>query len=248
MKQPKQQLRQRRNAILITVAVTLLFAAVIFLVKDPILSLTDEPERLREVVEARPILGRAIYLLIAITQVVVAVIPGEPVEILGGYAFGAWEGAILFLLAGVAGSMPVFFLVRRFGVRLVRLFFSQEQVDKLHFLRNKKGREFLFFLIFAIPGTPKDLLSYFAGLTDISPWSWLLICSVGRIPSVITSSFGGSALGYGSGWKAGIIFAATIAASAVGALIYRAILKKQEKRQNNVCDRENVQTDEEETQ
>ena len=59
---------------------------------------------------------------------------------------------------------------------------------------------------------------------------------------------GGSALGDGSGWKALIIFAATIAVSAVGALIYRAILKKQEKRQNSVCDRENVQTDEEETQ
>ncbi|MBR2080635.1 MAG: TVP38/TMEM64 family protein [Oscillospiraceae bacterium] len=248
MKDPKQSAGQRRNAILAAIGIAALFAAVFFLVRDPIARLVQDPDRLRTVVLQRPLLGRLLYLLLSVTQVVVAVIPGEPVEILGGYVFGPWEGAALFILAGIAGSMSIFFLVRRFGMKLVRVFFSQEQVDKLRFLRRKKGREFLLFLIFTIPGTPKDLLSYFVGLTDISPWVWLLICSVGRIPSVLTSSFGGSALGDGRGLKAVIIFGAAIAVTAVGALIYRGILKQNEKRKTNNAagDGESAQTDEEE--
>ena len=151
-------------------------------------------------------------------------------EILGGYVFGAPEGMTLFLLASAAASTLVFWLVRRFGVKLVRVFFTDEQLEKLRFLKTKKGREFLFFLIFAMPGTPKDLLSYFAGLTDIPFGFWLLICSVGRIPSVVTSTIGGDALGDGAYRRAAIVFAITLAVTVAGMLIYQGILKQHEKR------------------
>jgi uncharacterized membrane protein YdjX (TVP38/TMEM64 family) len=84
----------------------------------------------------------------------------------------------------------------------------------------------LFLVIFAVPGTPKDLLSYFAGLTDIRFPVWLLICSFGRIPSVITSTIGGDALGTQNYFFAVAVFAVTLAVSGLGLLAYNAFCKR----------------------
>ena len=77
-----------------------------------------------------------------------------------------------------------------------------------------------------MPGTPKDMLCYFAGLTDMKPGVWALISSLGRIPSVITSTIGGDALGTKNYWFAIGVFAVTLLFSAVGLLLYNYICKK----------------------
>ena len=125
-----------------------------------------------------------------------------------------------------AGSILVFLLVRRFGMRLVGVFFSRDKLNSLRFLRSTPKRDFLFLLIFMLPGTPKDLLSYFAGLTDIRFPVWLLICSFGRIPSIITSIVGGDALGEGNYTYAILVFAVTLAVSGVGLFVYNQICLK----------------------
>ena len=246
MEEKKRLPKDKRNAILLLIVLIALAALLTVTLGERIVQYAREPSKLRGFVAEHPVSGRLVYLAIVLVQVVVAVIPGEPVEILGGYAFGTWEGTGLFLLASAAGSMLVFWLVRRFGLRLVRVFFKEEQLDKLHFLHTKKGREFLFFLIFALPGTPKDLLSYFAGLTDLPVGLWLLICSVGRIPSVVTSMLGGDALGDGSYGKAAIVFGATLAVSAVGVLLYQGILKRHEKRKEPLTAQEEEKPSKEE--
>ena len=81
-----------------------------------------------------------------------------------------------------------------------------------------------------LPGTPKDLLCYFAGLTDIRFPVWLVICSLGRIPSLVTSTVGGDALGTGHYWFAGVVFAATLAVSSLGLLLYRRICRRHQKK------------------
>lgn len=80
-----------------------------------------------------------------------------------------------------------------------------------------------------MPGTPKDLLCYFAGLTDIRWGIWLLLCSVGRLPSVLTSTVGGSALGSRSYLFAALVFGGTLLLSLVGLLIYRCVCRRHEK-------------------
>ena len=84
-------------------------------------------------------------------------------------------------------------------------------------------------VIFILPGTPKDLLCYFAGITDIKLWKLILICSLGRIPAIVTSTLGGDALGTKSYILAIIVFASTVAVSLGGALIYKIISKKHNK-------------------
>lgn len=158
-------------------------------------------------------------------QVVGAVIPGEPLEIGAGYTFGAWEGTGLCLLGAVVGSAVVFLLVRLYGVRLVERFFPVEKIRQLRFLKDAHRRDLLMFILCFIPGTPKDLLSYFVGLTDMSLARWLAIVSVARIPSVITSTIGGDALG-GQNYRFAVaVFALTVLIGAAGLMVYRRICR-----------------------
>ena len=201
-------------------------ALIMWLVGAPLVRFASEPEKFRAWVDGHGFGGRIAYIGMVIFQVVIALIPGEPFEIAAGYAFGAVEGTLLCILASTLGRVAVFLLVRRFGVRLVEVFFSKDKLKSVRFLKSTPKRDMLFLIIFMIPGTPKDLLSYVAGLTDIRFPVWLMICSLGRIPSIITSTVGGNALGTQNYWFAIAVFAATMAVSGVGLLIYNRICKR----------------------
>ena len=207
----------------------LLGAAVFWFVGRPMIRFARQPELFRAWVEQRGLWGQAVYVGMVFLQVLVAVIPGEPLEICGGYAFGALRGTALCLLGAMLGSVAVFAFVRRFGQPLAEVFFPREKLESLRFLRSSPRRNALFWLVFAVPGTPKDLLCYFAGLTDL-PWgTWLLISSVGRIPSIVTSTVGGDALGVQNYQFAIIAFCVTLAVSGIGLLLYRAVCRRHEK-------------------
>lgn len=192
----------------------------------PLMDLISDPDMFRDWVEEKGWYSRLTFMGMVVFQVVLAVIPGEPFEIAAGYAFGALEGTILCIAGTALGSIITFALVRRFGMRLVRVFFSEEKINSVRFLKTSNARNFLFLVIYMIPGTPKDLLGYFAGLTDLPFPVFCLICTLGRIPSVVTSTLGGDALGTGSYAAAVIVFAITLAASALGLAVYNWICKK----------------------
>ena len=203
-----------------------LTVALFVFVGGPMLRFARQPELFRAWVDAHGFGGKLAYIGMVILQVLVAVIPGEPLEISGGYAFGAVWGTILCLAGAFLGSVLVFALVRRWGTALVEVFFPPEKLHSLRFLQSSSKRDALFWLIFTVPGTPKDLLCYFAGLTDLSWRKWFLICTVGRIPSILTSTVGGNALGTRDYRFAVLVFAATLLISGAGYLIYRAVCQR----------------------
>lgn len=218
----KQQLKVLTALILGILAML----ALCWLVGSPLIRFASQPELFRQWVDSHGIWGQLAYMGMVMLQVILAVIPGEPFEIAGGYAFGAVKGTLLCLTAATAGSLLVFGMVRLLGHRLVRVFFSQKQIDSLRFLKTSPRRDFLFLMIFMIPGTPKDLMCYFAGLTDIRLGVWLLICSLGRIPSLVTSTVGGDALGTENYRFAAVVFAAALGLSGLGLLLYRHICRR----------------------
>lgn len=221
----KQQKIIAAAAGLIAVAV---IAFICIYIGKPLISFIGEPERFRAWVEQHGVLGRLVYMGIVVLQVVVAIIPGEPLEIAGGYAFGAVEGTILYLGAALLGSLCVFFLVRRFGIRFLEIFFSAEKIQSLKILKNNRKRSVLFFIIFLIPGTPKDLLCFYAGLTDMKLSTFLIINTIGRLPALISSTIGGNALGMESYTAAIVVFAVTLLISLIGYLIYTRMFQNKE--------------------
>lgn len=195
-------------------------------VGGPIIKTLGDPASFRDWVEARGIWGRVLFVGIMVLQVIIAFIPAEPLEIAAGYAFGAVWGTLLVWLGLVLGTMIVFLFVRKIGVKAVEVFFPREKIDSIKYLNNEKALNAAAFTLFLIPGTPKDLLTYVAGLTKIRLLPWVLLTSLARIPSVVTSTISGNALGLQHYGLAIIVFAATALVSGVGILLYRRYHKK----------------------
>lgn len=192
-----------------------------------------EPEILREFVEEKGFLAQIIFIGVIVLQVIMAIIPGEPFEVAAGYAFGAMEGTILALIGTVLGGVIVFILVRVFGIKLVKLFYSEEKIESLSFLKTSKKKTILYFLIFMIPGTPKDLLSYFAGMTDMKLSLWILISFFGRIPSLLTSTISGNFLGTENYLKAVVMFIVTSMLCIVGIILFYKISERGKRENDN---------------
>ena len=223
----EQNIKKQKIIILAIMAFLLIaFAAIGIVVGVPLVRSASEPEHFREWIESLGLWGDFAYMALVMLQVVVAVIPGEPVEILGGYAFGVWHGTMLYLIGAFAGSLIVFLFVRKFGKTAAEIFFSREKLDSLKFLHTSPKRTVIFSVIFTVPGTPKDLLVYFAGLTDMKLSIWIIISAFGRIPSAITSTIGGSALGDGKYSSALLALIVTVFLSLAGFLVYKFILKE----------------------
>ena len=210
----------------------LLSALVCWFAGRPLIHFAQEPERFRQWVDQQGPLAPLLFTGMVILQVIVAVIPGEPLEIAAGYAFGAVEGTILCVLGTFLGGILVFLLVRRFGLRAVEIFFPPVKLQRLRFLHNERRLARWVFLIFFLPGTPKDVMCYFVGLTSMPLRTWALISAVARLPSIITSTVGGNALGMGEYTFAIIVFAATLVISGIGLLLYRAVCSARERRKS----------------
>lgn len=186
-------------------------------------------EDLREYIRSFGAAGWLVFLALQFLQVFVALIPGELLESAAGFVFGPLWGTVLCYVGIALATTVVFMLTRLVSVKLVEVFISREKINQLRFLNTEKKRNLLFFLIFFIPGTPKDLLTYFAGLTEIRLGTFLLISLVARIPSVVSSTFGGHLLGEGKYIGAVILYAVTGAVSLAGMAGYNLWVKhKQE--------------------
>ena len=225
-RQERAQLTEahKKKIYLFAIIVALIFiAAVGYLVGKPMIEFVREPERFRAWVDSSGFVSRVIFVGMVIFQLIIALIPGEPLEMGAGYAFGAVEGTILCIIGCVIGSALVFLFVRRFGVKLVEVFFPREKIRSLRFLQDSRRLNLLTFIVFFIPGTPKDLLSYFIGLTDMKLGTWLCITAVARIPSIVTSTVTGDALGLKDYQFALIAFGVTLALSLLGILVYRRL-------------------------
>ena len=159
-KNARTQQQNKRLAVALVAAFLAATGLLCWLVGVPMVRLASEPEVFRQWIQQRRLGGQLVYVGMVMLQVLAAVIPGEPLEIAGGYAFGAWEGTLLCLIGGTLGSLLVICLVRRFGVPMAELFFSREKLQSVRFLKSSSRRALLFLLIFMIPGTPKDLLCY----------------------------------------------------------------------------------------
>lgn len=229
MRKTDSMRRKRGLAIAGTVLGLAIMVAICLIAGRPMVEFVSEPEKFREWVDRAGVWGRVAFVGMMAFQVVVAIIPGEPLEIGAGYAFGAIEGTVLCLVGALVGSVAVFLFVKKFGMRFVTLFISREKLDSIKFLKDEKRLHLVAYILFLIPGTPKDVMTYFVGLTPMKLSFWIFITLTARIPSVVTSTIGGDALGTQNYLFAIIVFIATGIISLLGVLIYRGISRHRER-------------------
>lgn len=139
------------------------------------------------------------FLFIQIIQIVFFFIPGEVVQVAGGYIFGPYISFLLCIVGAVMGSALAFLITRKFGKPFLKRICGKENlwlVKKLDCSKenNKKLRDpkKLIFILYLIPGVPKDLLAYICGVADISLKDFLILSTVGRAPALFLSCIFGN--------------------------------------------------------
>ncbi len=218
-----------RNIYLIIsiVVVAVLMSIGTFVFGERIVSAAKDPDKFRELLGSNPIDSSLIFLGVQFVQVLFAFIPGEFVEVGAGYAFGWIWGTLLCLLGVAVATLLIFSLTRLLGRKFTNIMIDSKDLKRLNFLNDEKKLTFLLFLLYFIPGTPKDLITYFAGVTKIKFGTFMMISTIGRIPSVLTSTLAGAAIVEGDYLQSILIFGATGLVAIGGYLIYNHLSKKQ---------------------
>jgi uncharacterized membrane protein YdjX (TVP38/TMEM64 family) len=132
-----------------------------------------------------------IFILLQILQVVIAPIPGEAIEFWGGYVFGVWAGMFYSTIGLLLGSWLAFGIARIFEKQAIEKFVSPELRKKFDYLIGHEG-VILSFLLFLIPGFPKDTLCYILGLTPMHLGIFLILSTIGRIPGTLLAILQGA--------------------------------------------------------
>ena len=153
-----------------------------------------DPGKFREFLSSYGAAGPLVYMALSAVQVIVAIIPGEIVQIAGGYAFGIPLGALYALAGTIIGTVVVFAIIRLLGFSLVEAMISPVQLEKFRFLISSPKSEIVIFVLFLIPGIPKDVLVYFSGLTPIRMLRFIVISAIARLPGVLASAYIGANL------------------------------------------------------
>lgn len=189
-------------------------------------SLSSDADKLgafQERIASLGIVGWLVLFVIQYIQIVIAFIPGGPIQVVAGALYG--PGGILICLAGtIAASLSVFAIVKRFGKRALHLFVDEADTAKYKFLSDARRLEHLVLLLFFIPGTPKDALTYLFALTPIDMGRFLVLATCARMPALITSVLAGDRIAEGLWLQAGVMFLIISLISLGGFFLYRKVI------------------------
>ena len=185
-------MKNKHKIILISFAliigITLLILTCIKLIPF-ITSLSQEENRLhfQQFISDFGIKGILIMVFLQILQVFIAFIPGEIIELLAGFIYGTWGGLIICLIGNAIGSFLIYATVKFFANKYtIKL---QDKFKTYSFLNNKKKVALYLFVIYLIPGLPKDIITYLIPFLPITFHIFIITTSIARIPSIISSTY-----------------------------------------------------------
>lgn len=156
--------------------------------------IASNPERLRTVILDYGRLGVLVFIGLQIVQVIITAIPGEVVQVAGGYIFGTLPATIYLLIGVIVGSAAAFGLARVLGYSLIKFLVSEAKLARLTGLMSSRKGYSIAFMLFLVPGLPKDVLTYIGGLTPVKPLPFIAIASAARIPGMLISAYIGANL------------------------------------------------------
>jgi len=218
--------------ILLSIGIVIILAIFLWglapFIKD--LSTTEGQIAFKEKIDGMGFLGIFLLFGLQILQILLVILPGEPFEVLAGMCYGAWGGALFITISVFITTTIIFFTVRKLGQKYLYNFFQRERVDKImksKLFKNPRNLNIVLFILFFLPATPKDLFVFIGGLLPIKPLRFILISTLVRFPSVITSTMVGANITKGNWELSLIIYGVTFAAAALS--IYLISLKDKNK-------------------
>lgn len=178
----------------------------------------------KEKISNSGVLGFLMLFGLQFAQIFLFIIPGEPIEILAGICYGPIWGTIFVMISAAIITLFIYLLVHKFGRKFIYDFCGEEKIKKIEnakVFKNPKTISFIIFILFFIPGTPKDLFTYIAALLPIKPLNFIIISTIARFPSIISSTLAGDNLLAGNWQMSLIIYGATFLIVGIAILIMR---------------------------
>lgn len=191
-----------------------------------ILELSVSLDKFRNYILSLGNLGAVVFIIFQVLQTVIAPIPGEVIQIAGGYVYGLTLGLVLTNLGMLIGAFIAFYFTRFMGGSLIEKFLRKEKFHWITYIVDSNEFSIILFIIFLIPGLPKDFLIYVAGLTPIKPLRFFGILFVGRFPWLLASVSIGFDLHHGNYTSTIIISMIAILSFALGLLYKNKIISK----------------------
>ena len=182
---------------IVTAVLLLLLAVVIWLVAADAaivrftVRLYQDKKFLKETVHAWGWMAPLVFIAIQALQVIISPIPGEITGPVGGALFGVWLGLIYSTIGLTVGTLFCFWVGRRWGEPLVRPWLSEHHWNQMNFILEAEGA-IICFILYLIPGFPKDIISYLFGISPMPFWVFAVVSTVGRLPGTWISSYFGA--------------------------------------------------------
>lgn len=170
------------------------------------------------------IAGIGICLALQFVQVVVAFIPGEFVQLAIGAIYGPFWGTLLTVFGALISSVFIFFMVRKLGAPFVQGMIGSKNAKILQFFEKDRRLNVIVFVLFLIPGLPKDVFTYLVPLTPMRPANFFILSTLGRIPGIAASAFIGNAAIQGDYTEAIIVGAIAGGLGLLGIVFNKQIL------------------------
>jgi uncharacterized membrane protein YdjX (TVP38/TMEM64 family) len=146
---------------------------------------------LKETVRAWGWMAPLVFMAIQALQVIISPIPGEITGPVGGALFGTWLGLFYSTIGLTVGTLFCFWVGRKWGEPLVRPWLSEHHWNQMNFILEAEGA-IICFILYLIPGFPKDIISYLFGISPMPFWVFALVSTVGRLPGTWISSYFGA--------------------------------------------------------
>ncbi|MCX7874508.1 MAG: TVP38/TMEM64 family protein [Caldimicrobium sp.] len=153
-------------------------------------SLWEDRALLRDLIQKNPLWGALLFVILQAIQVVVAPLPGEVTGFMAGFLFGAPLGFLLSTTGILIGSTIAFLIVRSFRRHFLRKYELHPTYIKIKRIFKRYGLPGVF-ILYLIPGFPKDILNYFVGFMPITFRSFIIVSTLGRAPGTLALAIQG---------------------------------------------------------
>jgi uncharacterized membrane protein YdjX (TVP38/TMEM64 family) len=154
----------------------------------------SDTDRFRDFILSYGNKGVLVFIGFQFIQILIPFIPGEVVQIAGGFVYGTLVGSVYIVTGTIIGTIVVFFAARFIGYPIVKVFVNTQKMEKFKAMLDSDKAELVIFVMMLIPGFPKDTLVYIAGLTPIKPIRFIVISVLARMPGLIGCAFIGSSI------------------------------------------------------
>jgi len=180
----------KKGVVLVAMAVGLVYVTVKY--AAPLTRFFSNANQMGDYLASFGAWGAAVFVFFQALQVIIAPIPGEVTQFAGGFIYGTIPGTLFSVIGILMGSALVFGLGRWIGLPFLKVVISEKTFQKFGFLLNHPKTEFAILILFLVPGSPKDILTYIAGLTPVKPMRFFVAAMVARFPGILLSSYIGA--------------------------------------------------------